>query len=335
MSGTRGERRGRLDPAVAEVRTAVSAFLDRQNLAADDIVLVALSGGADSLALAAASAFVATARGLRIVTVTIDHQLQAGSAEVAAGAAAVGPALGLEPGRVERVTVGKSGGPESAARDARYTALDRVATEIGAALVLLGHTRDDQAETVLLGLARGSGPGSLRGMADRDGIYGRPLLDVTRATTRAATVASGLVPWDDPHNDDERFARVRVRRTVLPVIERELGPGIVDALARTAELLRDDDDALDLLAEGMARTLVTADPVEFTADEVARKPRAIRTRIIRIAAHRAWGTTLSHTQTRVVDALLVDWHGQGAIDVSGGRVVRNDGRIVFDQASED
>jgi tRNA(Ile)-lysidine synthase len=244
--------------------------------------------------------------------------------------------LGLDPVIIERVVVGTDGGPEAAARTARYDGLARVAEQTGADLVLLGHTRDDQAETVLLGLARGSGPGSLRGMPERDGRYGRPLLDVARETTRAATLALGLEPWDDPHNDDERFARVRVRSTLLPALERELGPGIVDALARTAELLRDDDDALDLLAEGMARSVISdSDLVSFEASAVASKPRALRSRIIRIAAHRVWGTTLSHAHTRAIDALLVDWHGQGAIDVSGGSVVRNDGRIVFGQASED
>jgi tRNA(Ile)-lysidine synthase len=136
---------------------------------------------------------------------------------------------------------------EAAARDARYAALRSAAERHGAAIVLTGHTRNDQAETILLGLARGSGPGSLRGMAELDGLIGRPLLDVTRESTHAAALAEGLDPWDDPHNSDERYSRVRVRHAVLPVMETELGPGIIDALARTADLVRDDDDALDLL----------------------------------------------------------------------------------------
>jgi tRNA(Ile)-lysidine synthase len=241
--------------------------------------------------------------------------------------------LGLDPVEAVRVSVGTEGGPEAAARDARYTALRSAAERHGAAVVLTGHNRNDQAETVLLGLARGSGPGSLRGMAELDGLIGRPLLDVTRESTHAAALAEGLKPWDDPHNVDERFSRVRVRQTVLPLMESELGPGIIDALARTADLVRDDDDALDLLAAGMARQVVATDPVSFAADDVAHRPRALRTRIIRIAANHAWGTTITHVQTRTIDALLTDWHGQGKVDVTGGSVVRHDGRIRFDPAS--
>ena len=241
--------------------------------------------------------------------------------------------LGLDPVETVRVSVGTEGGPEAAARDARYAALRSTAERHGAAVVLTGHTRNDQAETVLLGLARGSGPGSLRGMAELDGLIGRPLLDVTRESTHAAALAEGLKPWDDPHNSDERYSRVRVRHTVLPTMESELGPGIVDALARTADLVRDDDDALDLLAAGMARQVMAADPVSFAADDVAHRPRALRTRIIRIAANHAWGTTITHVQTRAIDALLTDWHGQGKVDVTGGSVVRHDGRIRFDPAS--
>jgi tRNA(Ile)-lysidine synthase len=336
VSGAGGERRGRLDPAVAAVRNAVADFADRYDVTEGSLVLVSLSGGADSLALAAAAAFVARSRGFRVGSVTVDHGLQARSSEVASNAAVAATSLGLDPVVVERVVVGSEGGPEAAARNARYAAIARVASEHGAAMTLTGHTLGDQAETVLLGLARGRGPGSLHGMPEFDGAIGRPLLGIDRETTRAATLAEGLIPWDDPHNDDERFTRVRVRNVIMPLLERELGPGIAKALARTAELIRDDDAALDLLAEGMARTALGDDvPVSFDVDAVAPKPRALRSRIIRIAARTAWGTTLSHAQTLAIDALLVDWHGQGAIDVTGGRVVRNDGRIVFDQASED
>lgn len=252
---------------------------------------------------------------------------------VAERAANAARGLGLDPVEVVTVVVGRDGGPEAAARDARYAALRDCAKRLGAVSVLTGHTRNDQAETVLLGLARGSGPGSLRGMAEFDGLIGRPMLDITRETTRAAALAEGLEPWDDPHNSDARFTRVRVRNTVLPMLDAELGPGIVDALARTADLIRDDDDALDLLAAGMAHQVLATDPVSFAADDVASRPRALRTRIIRIAAERAWGTTITHSQTRAIDALLVDWHGQGAVDVTGGSVVRHDGRIRFDPAS--
>lgn len=333
MTDTNGERRGRLSPAVAEVRLAVADFFDRHPLSDGSLILVALSGGADSLALAAATRFVASKRGLRSGAIVVDHGIQSGSDAIAAVASETALALGLEPVEVVRVVVGTEGGPEAAARDARYAALRSAAERHSADIVLTGHTRNDQAETVLLGLARGSGPGSIRGMAERDGLIGRPLLDIARESTHAASLAEGLSPWEDPHNSDERYSRVRVRHTVLPVLEAELGPGIVDALARTADLVRDDDEALDLLAEGMARQIVTADPVSFDAADVVRRPRALRTRIIRIAANRAWGTTITHVQTRAIDGLLTNWHGQGKVDVTGGSVVRHDGRIRFDPAS--
>lgn len=318
---------------MAEVRSAVSGFFDSHQVSEGSLVLVALSGGADSLALAAATRFVGAQRGLRVGAIIVDHGLQSGSAELAAAVSETAMSVGLDPVEAVRVSVGTEGGPEAAARDARYAALRSAAERHDAAVILTGHTRNDQAETVLLGLARGSGPGSLRGMAELDGLIGRPLLDVTREATHAAALAEGLEPWDDPHNSDERYSRVRVRHTVLPAMENELGPGIVDALARTADLVRDDDDALDLLAAGMAHQVVSADPVSFAAEDVAHRPRALRTRIIRIAAERAWGATITHVQTRAIDALLVDWHGQGKVDVTGGSVVRHDGRIRFDPAS--
>jgi tRNA(Ile)-lysidine synthase len=333
VTDTNGERRGRLSPAAAEVRLAVSEFFDRHPVSDGSLVLVALSGGADSLALAAATRFVGAKRGLCVGAVIVDHGLQPGSAELALSVSEKAMSLGLDPVEVVPVVVGTEGGPEAAARDARYAALRAAAERHGAAVVLTGHTRNDQAETVLLGLARGSGPGSLRGLAELDGLIGRPLLDVTRESTHVAALADGLEPWNDPHNVDERYSRVRVRHSVLPVLETELGPGIVDALARTADLVRDDDDALDLLAAGMAHQVLATDPVSFAAEDVANRPRALRTRIIRIAASRAWGTIITHVQTRAIDALLIDWHGQGKVDVTGGSVVRHDGRIRFDPAS--
>ncbi len=335
MTDTQDERRGKLSPAVAEIRSAVADFFDRHPVSDGALVLVAVSGGADSLALALAVRFVAGKRGLRAGAIVVDHGLQSDSATVADRAAYAARARGLDPVEVVEVVVGTEGGPEAAARAARYAALRGEAGRFGASMILTGHTRNDQAETVLLGLARGSGPGSLRGMSEFEDGIGRPLLDVTRETTRVAALAEGLDPWDDPHNTDERFTRVRVRHNVLPALESELGPGVVDALARTANLVRDDDDALDLLAAGMAHQVLGDDPVSFTASDVTSRPRALRTRIIRIAAKRAWGTTLTHGQTHAIDALLVDWHGQGALDVTGGSVVRHDGRVVFTPASED
>jgi tRNA(Ile)-lysidine synthase len=241
-------------PAVAAVRSAVRHALP--DLDPGAVVLVACSGGADSVALAAATAFEGARAGWSPAGLTIDHGLQPGSAERASRVAALLRLLGLDPVEVVTVTVAGPGGPEAAARRARYASIDEVAGRLSAATVLLGHTRDDQAETVLLGLARGSGARSLAGMPGvarsaltRGVVYRRPLLGLDRAVTRAACAAEGLDVWDDPHNADPAYARSRVRHRVLPVLERELGPGVPAALARSADLLRDDADALDAWAD--------------------------------------------------------------------------------------
>ena len=222
-------------PAVAEVRSAVRQCLGE--FAGGDLVLAACSGGADSLALAAALAHEAPRCGLRAGGVTVDHGLQPGSADQASEVTRVLVGLGLEPVACLRVAVppGRgNGGPEAAARTARYAALADAAHRTGAVAVLLAHSRDDQAESVLLGLARGSGTRSLAGMPPRRGPYRRPLLGVGRATLRAACGALGLQPWDDPQNADPAYARVRVRQQALPALEDALGPGVSEALARSA-----------------------------------------------------------------------------------------------------
>jgi len=321
--------RPRLTPAVADVRRAVRASL--ADLATGDLVLVALSGGADSLALAAATAFEAPRAGTTAGAVVVDHGLQPGSAEVAEAAAARASALGLAPVVVRRVAVGAEGGPEAAAREARYAALTAVAAETGAAVVLLGHTLDDQAETVLLGLARGSGPTSLQGMDAVSGRWRRPLLAVRRETTRASCADLGLEPWDDPHNDDPAYARVRVRTTVLPVLERELGPGVAEALVRTAAQLREDSEALDHFAEEQAEEVADHAEAGISLDvrSLAANPAALRQRLIRLAVESEFALTLSRAQTLEVARLVTDWHGQGAVSLPGVTVVRTGGALHF------
>ena len=257
-------------PAVSQLRSAVRECL--ADLEPGELVLAACSGGADSLALAASLAFVAPRQGLRAGGVTVDHRLQSGSARQAARVAAQLTGLGLEPVQVAAVTVGRRGGPEAAARSARYRALDERGQAAGAAAVLLGHTLDDQAETVLLGLARGSGSRSLAGMPGRAGMYRRPFLAIGRDQTRAACGALGLEVWEDPHNADSGYARARVRHHVLPTLEAALGPGIAEALARTAGQLRDDADALDELARQQAQRLAGPDPA-MSVDALAAAAR--------------------------------------------------------------
>lgn len=303
------------DPAVAAVRSAV-----RPGLAAGP-VLVACSGGADSLALAAAVAFEAPRAGVAAGAVTVDHGLQAGSADRAAATADLLRGLGLHPVLVRRVEVGTAGGPEAAARAARYAALDAAAADHGARIAL-GHTRDDQAETVLLGLGRGSGPRSLAGMAGQRGHLWRPLLDVPRTTTRAACAAEGLPVWDDPHNTDPAFTRVRLRTEVLPLLEEVLGGGVAGALARTAAMLREDSAALDALAAAVP------DPTDCAA--VAGLPAALRRRVLRRWLLDQGIGDLAAGHLLAVDALVARWRGQGRVDLPGGAgVVRASGRLAL------
>jgi tRNA(Ile)-lysidine synthase len=330
-----GSFRPSLPPALAAVRSAV-----RASLPDDGLVLVALSGGPDSLALCSAAAFEAAGR---VGAVIVDHGLQEGSDAVAEQARQQAESLGLSYVRVVRATVASDSslGPEGAARAARYDALTSVAEEAGAVAVFLGHTLDDQAETVLLGLARGSGAASLQGMPRVSGLYRRPLLGIRRSVTIQACVDADLVPWNDPHNDDPAFSRVRVRRNVLPVLESELGPGITEALARTAESLREDEDAfatmIDEVAEELAEFIDGGIAVPVVA--LAANPAALRQRILRFVVRSEFGVSLSRTHTLEIARLVTDWRGQGPLDVPGVRVARVGGRIEFrartDERSED
>jgi len=318
---------------MADVRRAVREALSGASAEREgELVLVALSGGADSLALAAATAFEAPRAGLRAGAVIVDHGVQAGSADAAAQAAGAARGLGLEPVLVLGVTVDDDGsGPESAARTARYAAFEQAMRDTGATHVLLGHTLDDQAETVLLGLARGSGPTSLQGMAPVTGPYLRPLLGIRRDDTRAFCRDAGLSPWADPQNHDPRFARVRVRETVLPTLERELGPGIAQALARTAVQLREDADALDALVLEVIEEICepAVGGIAVSVGALAANPPALRHRIIRFVVESEFGVSLSRSQTLAAARLVTGWHGQKGVDLPGVRVERQNGLLVF------
>lgn len=300
------------------------------------LVLVACSGGADSMALASALAFEARKLAVRAGGVTIDHGLQDGSDARAAEVVSRLQALGLDPVDSVAVTVGRTGGPEAAARDARYAALDAVAERRGAAAVLLGHTRDDQAETVLLGLARGSGIRSLSGMAAVSGAagrYRRPFLQLDRQTARKACLVQHLPVWDDPHNTDPSYTRSRLRHEGLPALEKSLGKGVVEALARTARLSRDDADALDawaVTAEEAARD----EAGQLECAKLYALPPAVRTRVLRRSAI-ATGSpagSLFARHIEEIDRLITGWRGQGAINLPGRvEAQRQGGRLVIRQ----
>jgi tRNA(Ile)-lysidine synthase len=306
--------------AAVAIRNAVRPFLEQ--LEAGDTFLVAVSGGADSLALAHALVVEAQPLALNAIAVTVDHQLQDGSAAQAVKVSEQLKGLGYGQVIIKKVVVTTESGLESGARDARYQALVESVEETKAVKVFLGHTRDDQAETVLLGLARGSGARSLSAMATENGIYLRPLLTITREETEAACLETGIEYWNDPHNLNTEFTRVKVRREVIPYLEEHLDPGISRALVRTASLLRDDADALDEWAEREA--------TDLDCERLATLPKAIRTRIIRKAALAAGATPgqLTYEQVGAIDALVSAWKGQGAVSLAGGvKVERISGRL--------
>ncbi len=304
-----------LGPATLAVAQAVEGAITGP-------VLVACSGGPDSLALAAAAAVVARRRELPLRAVVVDHDLQPGSAEVAAAVVATLARLGV-PAQVLKVSVQAAGdGPEAAARRARYAALEAAAD--AGEQVLLGHTLDDQAETVLLGLARGSGTRSLAGMPASRGRFVRPLLGLRAETTRQACAELGLRPWLDPHNAEQRFARVRVRSAILPLLEAELGPGVAEALARTAEQARADADHLDALA---AQELAEHPAPALDCTRLAGLPAALLGRVVREWLRGSGADDLSAANIAAVTALVTDWHGQRAAEVPGLRVVRAAGLL--------
>lgn len=314
--------------AVAEVRLAVRRGLATlPGAAAGAPVLVAVSGGADSMALAAAAA---AERPGGIRAAIVDHGLQDGSAQRSAALAALLTERGV-PAAVHPVAVAGPGGVEAAARRARYAAL-AAARPDPASAVLLGHTLDDQAETVLLGLGRGSGIRSISGMRAWDPPWARPLLGLRRAVTRAACAALGVPVWDDPHNTDPRFTRVRLRQEVLPLLEDVLAGGVAEALARTGAQLRDDAAALD----GWAAAVLTAatddrgDEVVMDVSALSDVPAAVRRRVLRTWLLDSGVRELTDAHLRSADDLVGRWRGQGAVALPGGLdLVRRDGRLFL------
>lgn len=342
---------------MADARRAISDCLAAEDathqggIAPGSLFLVAVSGGADSLALAYAASFVLPKAGHRVEAVIIDHQLQHNSAEVAMkakdtleemGVGAQIVRVNIEQVRHEArdaapVDVARSddsaviaGNIESRARDARYQALAAVAAKRHATAVLLGHTKDDQAETVLLGLTRGSGPLSLAGMHGVSGLWWRPLLGLSRATTHQVCVDAGLSWWSDPHNSEDCFVRPRIRHHVMPVLEQQLGPGVADALVRSAELVRQDGEVLDQMAKDVYDSLGEQAGAGIIPVGLWRtQPPAITSRVLRLVAQNALGSHLSHTHTEALMRLVTHWRGQGPVDIPGGRVSRHGDELRF------
>lgn len=310
------------------------------------LVLVACSGGRDSMALAAVARTVCASWGVRCGAVIVDHGLQQGSSAVAETTAQRCRDLGLAPVFVRAVQVRERGaGVESAARDARYQALVAVAQECGAAAVMLAHTRDDQAETVLLGLLRSGGIDAIAGMPAqfrREGMtFIRPFLDLGRADTTALCDQLGLKWWDDPTNGegkdgplDARFPlRSRIRHDVMPVLARFTGADVAAVLARSARSAQCDKAYLDAEAQRALNDVVRFDcdaeggswtggapaqnTVLFDATRLGALHPAIRRRVIAHGLAVA-GVAGNQRQIEAIERLAVDWHGQGAVNLSGG-----------------
>ena len=319
---------------MADARRAVREQLETLGLPAGSLVLVACSGGGDSIALAAAIAFEAPRMGFTAGAVIVDHQLQEGSGEVASKAKQTCEELGLSPVIIEKVDVELSGnGMEAAARDARYQAFEKVRISQAADLVLLGHNLEDQAETVLLALSRGSGLSALAGMDSYDPAraIARPLIGLSRSSLREACEDQGLSFWDDPHNQNPQFLRVRARK-LLELMEQELGPGIAKSLSRTAAQVSEAEEVLTGLAAELvadAKDSGSASSVSYSVAKFASEPSAVRTMALHMIAARAGARAISATQIEAIDALITNWHGQKSASLSGITVERVKDLLIF------
>ena len=310
-------------PALWQIRKAVKPWLSDSA----QPVLFGCSGGADSMALAVA--LFMERSNTKVIPIVIDHGLQEGSAQITSQTIERLKQIGFTQVESARAQVTMTDGLEASARRARYQLFNQFIETYQPKYFLLAHTLNDQAENVLLGLARGSGARSLSGMAVKNNIFVRPLLKISRELTTAACSEARIEIWSDPHNEDLRFTRVRVRKNLLPIIEDNLGPGITEALVRSADLLRDDADALDGFA---AEYFNQADPFNLDVKELERLPKAITTRVLRLAIYKAGAPagSLSAEHISAAQALISDWHGQKEVSLPGNvKLLRNSGRITL------
>ena len=310
-------------PNLWEIRKALKPFLTDQT----QTILFGCSGGADSMALAIA--LLAEYGGEKAIPVVVDHGLQPNSDQITAKVAAQLKTIGYKRVETAVAQVIFTDGLEASARRARYKIFHQFIDSYQPKYFFLAHTFNDQAETVLLGLARGSGARSLSGMATQNNLFVRPLLKITRQISEAACVEAGIDFWSDPHNQDLKFARVRVRNSVLPTLEENLGPGVTEALVRTADLLRDDADALDGFANEF---FAQVDPNNLEINDLERLPKAIRSRVLRLAIYQAGAPSGSLTAEHIeaAEALISNWHGQKEVSLPGNvKLLRISGRIVL------
>ena len=279
--------------------------------------------------MALAIALFAECGGEKVIPVVVDHGLQPNSDQITAKVVAQLKAIGYKRVETAVAQVIVTDGLEASARRARYKVFHQFIDSYQPKYFFLAHTLNDQAETALLGLARGSGARSLSGMATQNNLFVRPLLKITRQMSESACAEAGIDFWSDPHNQDLKFARVRVRKNVLPTLEENLGPGITEALVRTADLLRDDADALDDFANEF---FTQVDPNNLEINDLERLPKAIRSRVLRLAIYQAGAPSGSLTAEHIeaAEALISNWHGQKEVSLPGNvKLLRNSGRIVL------
>jgi len=279
--------------------------------------------------MALAIALFAECGGEKVIPVVVDHGLQPNSDQITAKVVAQLKTIGYKRVETAVAQVIVTDGLEASARRARYKVFHQFIDSYQPKYLFLAHTLNDQAETALLGLARGSGARSLSGMATQNNLFVRPLLKITRQMSESACTEAGIDFWSDPHNQDLKFARVRVRKNVLPTLEENLGPGITEALVRTADLLRDDADALDSFANEF---FAQVDSKNLEINDLERLPKAIRSRVLRLAIYQAGAPSGSLTAEHIeaAEALISNWHGQKEVSLPGNvKLLRNSGRIVL------
>lgn len=292
-------------------------------------VLVACSGGADSTALVGLLALIAGGDGLELTIGHVDHGLRAASVAEAEHVAAIGRQLGV-PVRTTRLTLATGPGLPARARDARRAALQEQAAACGAAAIALGHTRTDQAETVLMHVVRGAGLAGVAAMAAWESPWLRPLLDLPRSETRALCGRLGLTFVDDPTNVDPQHPRVRMREQILPALGRE-NPQVEAALAQLAAHAADAEAALDEWA-GREATARRTGPASWSTAGLSGLPRAVRTRLLRRICGDGGASLpdLGHSAIAAIDRALAETApgsaGPRAWDLRPGRRLRLDAR---------
>ena len=281
-----------------------------------DNILVACSGGADSLALAWTSQVVTKRIGLNLIAVIIDHQLIKESTQVAQDAKKKCEDFGIEKVVIKQIEVkDDKDGLEAAARKARYEAFEESVNEFNAKAVLLAHTQDDQAETMLMRLTRGSGAKSLSAMKEVSGKYLRPFLHIRKQVLVDALEKENISYWQDPANTNYKFLRAKVRHELMPKLIEVLGESAIDSLDRTSGLLKEDNEALESIALESYEKLNK----ELKVQELEKLPTAIRKRVIKIAALNSGVTPgpFSFEHIEAIDALVTNWRGQGNVDLPG------------------